>query len=75
MINVTTPLLAGKGQFETVEHTQSTLSIHEYFAHGIKGVPQENPGHKKAYYYEYNHKRTFDKLSPQQQFIINENKK
>lgn len=72
--HLTTALLGGDGQFETVEHVQSTLGIHEYKAHGLMGVPNTFPGHSKAYLLQYQHKRTYNKLSKQQQYIINENK-
>jgi hypothetical protein len=73
-INVTTALLGGKGQFETVEHAQSVLGIHEYYGHGLKGVPQAFPAHGRAYQYQFNHKRTYNKLSSHQKARVNENK-
>ncbi len=66
-INVTTRLLGGTGQFETVEHTQSVLGVHEYNGHGIQDVPQAFPAHKAAYKLQYEHKATFNKLTPYQQ--------
>ncbi len=64
-INITTRLLAGQGQLETVEHAQSTLGIHEYLGHGLLGIGGGSD-EKRAYRLEYRHKATFDKLSPVQ---------
>jgi hypothetical protein len=77
MINVTTSTLGGRSQFKTVEHAQSVLGIHEYYGHGVKNASQEFPSHGKAYQYEYNHKRTFNKLSQHQQnrIILNKDRK
>lgn len=69
-IDVTTALLGGKGQFNTVEHAQSTLGIHEYYGHGLKQVPQAYPGHSRAYQYEKNHKSTYNKLTGNQKARI-----
>jgi RHS repeat-associated protein len=64
-INVTTRLLFGTGQMETVEHAQSTLGIHEYYGHGVKGLDGgSSEDHVKVYRLQYNHKRTFNKLNP-----------
>jgi len=70
-INVTTRLLFGTGQMETVEHAQSTLGIHEYYGHGVKGLKGgSSEEHVETYRLQYNHKRTFNKLSPNQRYHI-----
>ncbi len=72
-INVTTRLLAGQGQFTTVEYAQSVLAIHEFKGHGLNGIPEEFPAHSKAYKLEYDHKSTFNKLTLFQQEFIKKN--
>jgi RHS repeat-associated protein len=69
-INVTTRLLGGTGQFTTVEYTQSVLGIHEYKGHGLNKIPEAFPAHERAYKLQFNHKGTFDKLTPFQQKSI-----
>ena len=73
-INVTTRLLFGKGQMTTVEHTQSTLGVHEYYGHGVKGLAGGGSAeHRRVYRLEFNHRRTFDALTPKQQKNITDN--
>lgn len=60
-------MLGGKSQFNSVENIQSVLGIHEYKGHGLNNVPQAFPAHKQAYKLQYEHKPTFNKLTPFQQ--------
>ncbi|MBL7792067.1 MAG: RHS repeat-associated core domain-containing protein, partial [Saprospiraceae bacterium] len=49
-INVTTRILFGKGQMTTVEHAQSTLGVHEYYGHGVRGLAGgDSAEHRKVY--------------------------
>jgi hypothetical protein len=71
-INVTSRLLGGQSQFNTVEHIQSVLGIHEFQGHGVNDYSRFQSGERRADMLQFRHKSTFNKLTKYQQDNIKE---
>ena len=71
-INVTTRTIGGRTSMNTVEYIQSTLGVHEYMGHGLKGIGGGR-AESKAYKLQYQHKSTFNKLTEGQRYQIMKN--
>jgi hypothetical protein len=65
-VNVTTRLLGGKSQFNSVEHAQSVLGVHEFQGHGILNYSGTASGEQKAHALQAKH-GTFNRLTSYQQ--------
>jgi hypothetical protein len=69
-INVSVRLRRKTTGMRSVETIQSTLGVHEYYAHGVRDL--KNSNHPQIYRMQINHSRTFDKLKGHEQDLIRE---
>ena len=69
-INVTMRLQNGTTPRTHVEDAQSTLGVHEYYGHGVKGLGGSDAVHQKVYQLQVDHKRTYNKLQPENKSTV-----